>query len=362
MIYYRRDMKNTIYLNFEQQRVAARSVDGWLQGRYYTSDGLSVRKFLSFNEVFEICPFEVGVSRVAEKRAHRQMLAKVTDWLELSELLPRSFQSLSNGEMRRVLFARAILKCPDELVLDDPMAGLDPVHCARFKEIISALEREGIAIRLRCRHRDERPGAKRDVDGGRKASGAVVRKASMEPMRGKIPVVELNDICVKFGPRVLFDHLNWTIHRGERWVLKGCNGSGKTTLLALVTGDSPLGYANEVRVFGQRRGEGVLAEVRRRIGMVSPEMQTYGDKGPEELLDEALAGEPELLLLDEPCLNLGVSASRRLLRKIAAWLKTRPKVTAVCVAHRPDHVPPGFDLELDLGGGSGSRRKRASPL
>ena len=360
--------RNVVHLDFGQQQAAARSADGWLQGRYYSSDGLSVKEFLSFNSVFDICPFEVGVSRTRERREFRARLAKVSRLLELSEFMSRPFQSLSNGEMRRVLFARAILKAPDVLVLDDPMAGLDPSQRERFKKIISALSREGIEIRIRCRHADEVPAAfvrdgetpplHRQLEIAARSASAPYRKSRRvedntpyhKPRRKKAEesVVELRDITVKFGKRKLFDHFSWTVRRGERWVLRGRNGSGKTTLMALITGDSPLAYANDVRVFGVRRGEGALAETRGRIGTVSAEMQTYGDASPEEMLESALASELELLLLDEPCLNLGVTASRRMLRRIAAWLARRPDVTAICVAHRPDHIPPGFDLVREL--------------
>ena len=378
--------KNVVHLDFGQQQAAARSADGWLQGRYYSSDGLSVKEFLSFNSVFDICPFEVGVSRTRERREFRARLAKVSRLLELSEFMPRPFQSLSNGEMRRVLFARAILKAPDVLVLDDPMAGLDPSQRERFKKIISALSRDGIEIRIKCRHADEvpaafassggYPAATRSGEGAASPKGAASRRArdgetpalhrqpenaarsASAPYRKlrrrkaaeqqSAPVVELRGITVRFGKRKLFDRFSWTVRRGERWVLRGRNGSGKTTLMALITGDSPLAYANDVRVFGVRRGEGALADTRGRIGIVSPEMQTYGDASPEEMLESALAGEPELLLLDEPCLNLGVVASRRILRRIAAWLARRPAATAICVAHRPDHIPPGFNLVQEL--------------
>ena len=350
--------RKVVHLDFGRQRAAARSADGWLQGRYYSSDGLSVKEFLSFDSVFDICPFEVGVDRRRERRAFKARFAKVKRLLDISGFLPRPFQSLSNGEMRRVLFARAILQAPDVLVLDDPMAGLDPTRRELFRKIITALSRDGIEIRLKCRHADEVPAAfARGGGAPHRRQEIAARPASApcrKPRRGKAgepqnpPVVELRDITVRFGKMKLFDRFSWTVRRGERWVLKGRNGSGKTTLMALITGDSPLAYANDVRVFGVKRGEGALADIRRRIGIVSPEMQTYGDLGPDELLDAALAGEPELLLLDEPCLNLGAAASRRLLRRVAAWLARRPSVAAICVAHRPDHVPSGFPLVRDL--------------
>ena len=133
-------------------------------------------------------------------------------------------------------------------------------------------------------------------------------------------------------------------------MLQGPNGSGKTTLLALITGDSPLAYANDVTVFGVRRAPGTeLAKVRRRIGMVSPEQQAYLGLGADELLEMALRKNPDLLLLDEPCLNLDAAAARRLRSRIARYLSSRPDCTAICVAHRPDDIPPGFGMSISLG-------------
>ena len=341
------------YLSFAQQQEAASSGEGWLQCRYYSEDGTSVREHLSFKEVFDICPFEVGVNRTAERSAYKVRFGKVVRLLELEELLPRPFVSLSNGEMRRVLFARALLKGPRKLVLDDPMAGLDPERRERFKKIVSALARDGVEVVLRVRNRDELPvsfGGKGKSDSGAKATAPrradriVLRLSKAAP-----PVEELRNIRIRFGKRWLFRDFNWTVRRGEHWVLRGRNGSGKTTLFALITGDSPLGYANDVTVFWQRREPGQeLRRIRRRIGMVSPEMQTYLGEGSEALLDAALAAKPELLLLDEPCLNLDAPQARRLLKRVAAWLRAHPRTTAICIAHRADHVPPGFDRVMEL--------------
>ena len=89
--------------------------------------------------------------------------------------------------------------------------------------------------------------------------------------------------------------------------------------------------------------------MRRRIAMVSPEMQAYLGLTPEALIDQALAKEPDLLLLDEPCYNLNAKDAKRVVARIERWIKKHPSVTVVCVAHSASHVPAGFHHVLNLG-------------
>ena len=169
-------------------------------------------------------------------------------------------------------------------------------------------------------------------------------------MRKRKVLVDLRYVNVRFGRRILFKNFAWTIREGERWLLRGPNGSGKTTLLSLITGDSPLGYACDVTVFGQRRGAAgaVLADVRRKIGSVSPEQQVYLGESPAALLTVALRKNPRLLLLDEPCYNQEPAVAKKILARIASWLDRHPRAAAVCVSHRADQIPAGFNRVLDL--------------
>ena len=335
-----RGMESELHFGFAEQTDAVSG--GWLQGRYHSEDGDTVADMLSFKSVFEINPFEVGVGHADERRGYMARKRVVERLLDVRTLMRRPFTSLSNGEMRRVLFARALLKGPKRLVLDDPLGGLDPSRRKKMREIVAALGKRGVEIVTASGEGVEQvPGS----DGIPAA-----RKGRARRLPNALPVLEMRNVSVSFGKRVLFKDFSWTVREGERWLLRGPNGSGKTTLLALISGDMPRSYAYDISVFGRRRGaEGVtLNGVRSRIGMVSAERQIYLGETSGEQFAAATAKKPRLLLLDEPCYNLSNAASKSMLREIGAWLDRNPRAAAICVAHRPEHVPPGFSLELAL--------------
>ena len=356
-----------VYFGFAEQVEAARN--GWLQGRYYSEEGDTVADVLSFRSVFEINPFVVGASYTRERRVYAAWRKVVEQLLDVRALMRRAFTSLSNGEMRRVLFARALLKGPRRLVVEDPYGGLDPAHRAQMREVLGELRRRGVEVVVyngqdaRCPSEAARVPLPRGegrnllrplahTREGRAPARPLAQEASV--CKGKV-LVDLQNVNVRFGRRVLFKNFAWTIREGERWLLRGPNGSGKTTLLSLITGDSPLGYACDVTVFGQRRGAAgaVLADVRKKIGSVSPEQQVYLGESPAALLSAALRKNPRLLLLDEPCYNQGPATAKKILARIASWLDRHPRAAAVCVSHRADQVPAGFNRVLDLGKAGG---------
>ena len=62
---------------------------------------------------------------------------------------------LSTGEARRVLIARALVRTPDALVLDEPTTGLDVVARHRFMERVRHVAREHTTVMLVTQHIDE---------------------------------------------------------------------------------------------------------------------------------------------------------------------------------------------------------------
>jgi ATPase subunit of ABC transporter with duplicated ATPase domains len=74
----------------------------------------------------------------------------------------------------------------------------------------------------------------------------VVQFDFRQPPRSGDQVVVIDDVSKVYpssaaagGTRVIYDHLNVTIRRGERWCVMGRNGAGKTTLLRMVAGVLP---------------------------------------------------------------------------------------------------------------------------
>ncbi len=58
----------------------------------------------------------------------------------------KCFTSLSGGQRQRVLLARALCSAHKMLLLDEPMASLDPLASAQIYDLISELNSEGMTI------------------------------------------------------------------------------------------------------------------------------------------------------------------------------------------------------------------------
>ncbi|MDR6937991.1 ATP-binding cassette domain-containing protein [Luteibacter sp. 3190] len=72
-----------------------------------------------------------------------------------AHLAQRDVSTLSTGEARRVLIARALVHRPRALLLDEPCAGLDPGTRRRFLDLLGELAREGTTLLLVTHHVEE---------------------------------------------------------------------------------------------------------------------------------------------------------------------------------------------------------------
>lgn len=210
------------------------------------------------------------------------------------------------------------------------------------------------------------------------------------------PALRLTDVSRRFGGLLAVRDVTINVAHGERRVLLGPNGAGKTTLFNLVAGDLPvsggrihlggrditrlrphqrarlgiarsyqrstlfagLSVADNIRLarlgatghrWGIRRGpakalDDVVAQTARLVGLgdaidTDTLLLSHGQQRQLEL-GIALAGEPSLLLLDEPA--AGLSPAERSL--LATLLRELPReLTVVLIEHDMDVALPFAD-------------------
>jgi len=215
-------------------------------------------------------------------------------------------------------------------------------------------------------------------------------------------ILELSNISVRRGDRVILGPLDWQVLDGQRWVVLGPNGAGKTTLLQIC---SSLIHptTGEIKILGTTLGRVDVFELRTRIGLTSSALveQLPADElvmdvvltaayamlgrwqekydlwdesramalltalGVRELGDRtfgtlsegekkrvqiarALMADPELLLLDEPASSLDLGGREDLLKRIEVFAKDPLAPATVIVTHHIEEIPAGTSHALLL--------------
>ena len=217
------------------------------------------------------------VSRpLAEAGAH------LIERLGVGRLLDRGIRTLSNGEIRRVLIARALLAAPQVLVLDEPFHGLDLPACETLAAMVATLMNDAGAVVLVTHRLGQIPAQVTHVIGIRAGQVLfqglrsetltpenIARLYGEQPLEAtaaprpepcpptlREPLVEFRNVSVSYGGKPVLKNLTWSMRAGEHWLLCGPNGSGKTTVVNLIAGENPQVYASDVRLFGRRTGFG----------------------------------------------------------------------------------------------------------
>ena len=78
--------------------------------------------------------------------AEKRRADEAMDKLGIAELSRRCYRELSGGQQQRVLLARALCATQKLLLLDEPVAGLDPMATEDMYRTIEALNKEGITL------------------------------------------------------------------------------------------------------------------------------------------------------------------------------------------------------------------------
>ncbi len=392
------------YLSFKDQAGLVGRYSSYMQGRYESIEGDDAPRAAELLDLKD------------------PVVSKAVEGLGLSSLLDRRIVHLSNGEMRKLLLARAICRAPRLLILEEPFMGLDARSREELSGFLERAEAMGVTLVTVTSRIKDVPRLVDNVllvkDGKITARGRREDVAAADSVRpdtpGRIalpdsrhlrPIVQLRDVTVIYdGVRVL-DGVTWTMGRGECWALAGPTGAGKTTLLSLILGDNPQAYANDVRVFGHKRGDGTsIWDLKRKLGHVSPEMQIHfftdadvlrvicsGFSEGINFLERRTAGQisrarslakslglggmleerydslseghkrlvliarafvrhPGLVVLDEPCLGLD-DAHREAVRGAVDTLCTGGAHSLIFVTHDPEDIPSCVTHLLRLEGG-----------
>lgn len=201
-------------------------------------------------------------------------------------------------------------------------------------------------------------------------------------------------------------NIDWTIERGEKWVVLGPNGSGKTTLAKIaalrlhptvgkvaVLGSqlgradirpllSRVGYAS-ASLAEQLRGDLSASDVvmTAKFGALEPWWHEYDDNDRDSsiaalarvgaqglagqpfrscssgekqrvLIARALMTNPDLLILDEPTAALDLGGREEFVLTLEGIAAEPDPPAIVLITHHVDEIPPSFDHALVIESGS----------
>lgn len=225
-------------------------------------------------------------------------IEKATQILNLGHLLDQSLLKLSNGETRRLVLALGLMKQPLIYLMDQPMTGLDSKTRTEFGNIIREMVNAGVHVILTTSPEEIPDGITHIAQLNSLGIIQTWERESfphqdhvsvklnwdwklLEKLVPKLPLsdnpfIDLKDVTIKYGDKLILKNLNWKIESGEKWLLQGPNGSGKSTLISLLIGENPQAYSQNIYLFGRKRGSGEsIWDVKRPIGFVAPELPRY---------------------------------------------------------------------------------------
>jgi ATPase subunit of ABC transporter with duplicated ATPase domains len=212
----------------------------------------------------------------------------------------------------------------------------------------------------------------------------VVKFDFRPPPRSGDQVAVIEDVSKAYGTRVIYDHLNMTIRRGERWCVMGKNGAGKTTLLRMVagvlapdTGEVKLGASLKMGYFAQQALDlldpdltieeqlqkdfpdesiGVLRNLAGAFQFSGDDIDKKirslsGGEKTRLVMARMLLNPPNFLVLDEPTNHLDLATKEMLIDALVDF-----DGTMLFVSHDRAFLRALSNRVLELGGETGRER------
>jgi ATPase subunit of ABC transporter with duplicated ATPase domains len=210
----------------------------------------------------------------------------------------------------------------------------------------------------------------------------VVKFDFRDPPRSGDQVAVLDAVRKIYGRRVIYDGLNLTIRRGERWAVMGRNGAGKTTLLKMISGallpddgDVRVGASVKLGYFAQQSldlldpaltvfeqlqkdfpqdGIGVLRSLAGAFQFSGDDVDKKiralsGGEKSRLVLARMLFDPPNFLVLDEPTNHLDLATKEMLVDSLKSF-----EGTMIFVSHDRAFLRGLSNRVLELGGETGT--------
>ena len=185
-------------------------------------------------------------------------------------------------------------------------------------------------------------------------------------------ILELSNISVRRGERIILGPVDWQVLDGQRWVILGPNGAGKTTLLQIC---SSLIHptTGTIKILGEQLGKVDVFELRTRIGLSSSAL--VEQMPPDELVMDVVLTAAYAMLgrwqerydlwdesramalltalgVREPASSLDLGGREDLLKRIETFAKDPLAPATVIVTHHIEEIPAGTTHALLLRSGS----------